>query len=372
MEISEHRFQDDPFRHVIEMAPIAVILINENGLIELVNVQAERIFGYTRDELLGTSVDALLPDRFQGQHSHHRHMFFHNPVPRAMGSGRDLFAKRKDGSEFPVEIGLNPLTTSSGMKVLSTIVDISERKQAEIRQQQLMTDLKRINEELNSFAFVASHDLKSPLRGIDQLATWIVEDLGDDVSAETQGHIRLMRGRIKRMERLLDDLLAYSRVGRTDDEIATVETAILIKDIFDMMVSLKPISLDLGKNLPILRTRKVPLELVFRNLICNAIKHNDKPLGCIRVDAEVVDGGYVFVVSDNGPGIAPEHQQRVFEMFQTLKPRDEMEGSGIGLALVKKAIHLVGGSISIESDGQNGCTFRFVWPMSSPTDGGRS
>ena len=370
MESSTSHFQDDPFRQVVEMAPIAVLMVSEAGLIELANVQAEKVFGYSRDELLGRSVDSLLPQNLQAQHSHHRHMFFHNPSPRAMGSGRDLFARRKDGREFPVEIGLNPIHTPTGMKVLSTIVDISERKQVEARQQQLLEDLKRINEELDSFAFVASHDLKSPLRGIDQLATWIIEDVGDAASAETQDHVRLMRGRIKRMERLLDDLLAYSRVGRTDSDISTVDTSVLVRDIFDLMDTLKPVSLDLSQNMPVLQTRKVPLELVFRNLISNAIKHNDKPAGRIAVDAQAIDGGYVFTVADNGPGIAPEHQKRVFEMFQTLKPRDELEGSGIGLALVKKAIHLAGGKISVDSDGRNGCKFLFVWPNS--TEGERT
>ena len=363
MDIAEHQQPESQFQQVVEMAPNAMVMIDKDGTIEMVNAQAEKIFGYARTELLGQTVDLLLPVRFRAQHPHHRDTFFANPIPRAMGSGRDLFGLRKDGSEFPVEIGLNPITTSSGVKVLSAIIDISERIEARHRIEAQLNELLRINVELNNFSYVASHDLKSPLRGIDQLATWIEDDLADTLNPETREHLRLMRSRIKRMERLLDDLLAYSRVGRTDDEIATVNTAALINDIVDLIATNKRIDLQLGPDLPVFQTRKVPLELVLRNLISNAIKHHDKAEGCIRISARIHSGWIQFCVSDNGPGIAPRHHERVFGMFQTLKPRDEIEGSGIGLALVKKAVESLGGKVWLESDGQSGCTFFFTWPM---------
>jgi signal transduction histidine kinase len=130
-----------------------------------------------------------------------------------------------------------------------------------------------------------------------------------------------------------------------------------------MTTSTKQIELRITDTLPVFRTRKVPLELVLRNLISNAIKHHDKPAGLIEISAKLNDGFVEFVVKDNGPGIAPEHQQRVFGMFQTLKPRDEIEGSGIGLALIKKAVETVGGKVGVESDGKNGSLFRFTWPL---------
>lgn len=219
------------------------------------------------------------------------------------------------------------------------------------------------NNELNNFAYVASHDLKSPLRGIDQLASWINEDLGATLNGETREHLRLMRSRIGRMEKLLDDSLAYSRVGRYIDSPIRVDTGELVRDIFTTSAAGKPFSVRIADDMPVLVTRRVPLELVFENLIDNAIKHHDQAQGSIEISARHAADGIEFSVQDDGPGILPEHQQRVFAMFQTLKPRDEIEGSGIGLALVKKIVESMGGGVTLESDGKHGCTFRFTWPL---------
>ncbi|PQA78265.1 PAS domain S-box protein [Rhodoferax sp. TS-BS-61-7] len=365
VDLSERKRQEEQFRQVVEMAPNGMVMIDKSGVIEMVNSQAEAIFGYARSELLGQSIDMLLPTRFRGGHPHHRATYFSDPSPRSMGSGRDLYGLRKDGSEFPVEIGLNPIMTATGLKILSAIVDITARKQSELQLSNLVGQLTRSNDDLNNFAYVASHDLKSPLRGVDQLATWIAEDLGDSLNSETQDHLRLMRSRIGRMEMLLDDLLAYSRVGQSDNPIGAVNTGHLVRDIFELAASQKNIKLVAAADMPVVRTQKVPLELVLRNLINNAIKHQDKPQGTIWVHARPYPGGYEFAVQDDGPGIPPEHQKRVFTIFQTLKPRDEVEGSGMGLAIVKKAVETVGGVVTLESDGNAGCTFRFTWPTQS-------
>jgi PAS domain S-box-containing protein len=362
VDLSERKRQEEQFRQVVEMAPNGMVMIDKSGVIEMVNSQAETIFGYDRSEVLGQSIDMLLPARFRGAHPHHRASYFSDPSPRAMGSGRDLYGLRKDGSEFPVEIGLNPIMTSTGLKVLSAIVDITARKQSEVQLSNLVGQLTRSNDDLNNFAYVASHDLKSPLRGVDQLATWIEEDLGGSLNSETQSHLRLMRSRINRMEMLLDDLLAYSRVGQSDNPVAAVNTGNLVRDIFELAASRKNIALIVATDMPVIRAQKVPLELVLRNLINNAIKHHDKPQGTIRVEAQPYPGGYEFTVEDDGPGIPAEHQKRVFTIFQTLKPRDEVEGSGMGLAIVKKAVETAGGAVTLESDGKLGCVFRFTWP----------
>lgn len=254
------------------------------------------------------------------------------------------------------------------VKVFGVNFDVTEARQAEQRQAELIGKLSRVNDELTSFTYIASHDLKSPLRGIDQLASWITEDLGERLQGDTLEHLRLMRSRIQRMEMLLDDLLAYSRVGRSSDMVVSVNTRELLNNIFEMQATTKPMQLVLADDMPVLNCQKVPLELVFRNLISNAIKHHDKPQGTIRVSASQTTDGYAFTVQDDGPGIPPEHQERVFTMFQTLKPRDAVEGSGIGLAIVKKAVESVGGTVTLESDGQHGCTFRFTWPTNHLKD----
>ncbi|NMH66354.1 PAS domain S-box protein [Shewanella salipaludis] len=343
------------FRQVIEAAPNCMVMTDNLGRIELVNAQTEKLFGYLREELLGQPIEMLIPQRFRHQHPGLRSGFFAKPENRAMGLGRDLYALRKDGSEFPVEIGLSRVDTTVGIKVLSAIVDISERKQ-------FTDELTRRNQELNNFAYVASHDLRSPLRGVDQLATWLEEDLSGKIDPESAEHLRLMRGRISRMEQLLADLLAYARAGRLEGSPELVDTADLVRDTFELLCLDAAFRLQLEGNFPRLRTARVPLELIFRNLLGNAIKHHDRAGGEIRVRVHPGRNSFEFDVIDDGPGIPPELAGRAFSMFQTLRPRDEVEGSGMGLAIVKKTVETFGGTISLTPNSPRGAVFSFSWP----------
>ncbi|MCH8622200.1 PAS domain S-box protein [Undibacterium sp. TS12] len=355
VDISERKRQEERFRLVVEAAPNAMVMIDSRGLIEMVNSQTEHIFGYARSDLLGQPMEMLIPARFRPQHPGLRDSYFATPSTRAMGMGRDLFGLRRDGSEFPVEIGLNPIETADGLKVLSAIVDISERKR-------FTDELSRRNKELNNFAYVASHDLKSPLRGVDQLATWLTEDLADKIDEESNEHLRLIRVRIKRMEKLLDDLLLYFRAGQLGGAVEMVDMSELVKDVFELCCTNRNFELTLEGDFPNSPTHKVALELVFRNLINNAIKHHDKPSGHLTVKASTEENHFVFEVADDGAGIAEEHRERVFGMFQTLRPRDEVEGSGMGLAVIKKTIESLGGVITLGPNHPRGATFRFTWP----------
>ena len=352
------------FRQVVEAAPTAMVMVNKDGIIEMVNTQTELIFGYSRAELLGQLIDILLPERFRHQHPHHRASFFSDLSPRAMGTGRDLYGRRKDGSEFPVEVGLNPIETDDGVKVLSAITDISARVKASQKLAEHRDELERSNRELATFAYVASHDLKSPLRGIFQISHWIEEDLNNGQVDAIPGHMSLLRGRLRRMENLLDDLLAYSRAGRLEGSVSQVELGKLAQTIFEMQTPPEGFSLEVANDLPTFHTLATPLEQVLRNLFTNAIKHHDQSRGRIQLHWRPVSKHYYeFSVTDDGPGISPEYQERVYIMFQTLRPRDEVEGSGMGLALVKKIVEAYGGTTSIVSDGKRGCSIRFTWPV---------
>jgi PAS domain S-box-containing protein len=363
-DISARKRMEERFRQVVEAAPNAMVMVNKSGLIEMVNTQAEIIFGYSRAELLGQSIDCLLPERFRHHHPQHRAEFFSDLQPRAMGAGRDLYGRRKDGSEFPVEVGLNPIETEEGIKVLSAITDISARVKDSKALAEHHEELERSNKELATFAYVASHDLKSPLRGIFQISQWIEEDLGNGDTASIPGHMNMLHGRLRRMEHLLDDLLAYSRAGRMEGGLSQIDLGALAHDIFDMQAPPQGFTLVTTDDLPTFTTLATPLEQVLRNLFTNAIKHHDQATGSIKLDWQLKNKDYYeFTVTDDGPGIPPEYHERVFIMFQTLRPRDEVEGSGMGLALVKKIVETYSGKTSITSNGVRGTSIHFTWPV---------
>jgi signal transduction histidine kinase len=205
--------------------------------------------------------------------------------------------------------------------------------------------------------------LKSPLRGIFLLSQWIEEDLQAGKAAVLAEHMTLMRNRVQRMENLLDDLLTYSRVGRLEGALGMVNVAELARSLFELQAPPPGFRLELAADLPSFSTLGTPFEQVLRNLLSNAVKHHDRAEGAVRLDsAPVGEDFYAFTVSDDGPGIAPQYQERVFGMFQTLKPRDVVEGSGMGLALVKKIVERYGGRVVLRSDGVRGCAVTFTWP----------
>jgi signal transduction histidine kinase len=233
----------------------------------------------------------------------------------------------------------------------------------EQRVEQRTFELQRSNRELDQFAFVASHDLKAPLRAINHLASWIAEDAAGVLPLPSREHLEKLQARVQRMGILLDDLLAYSRAGRQRHPAEIVDIAELIRDVIEMVVPPPGFVINSVGRLPVLSVERTPLEIVFRNLIGNAIKHHHNPAaGVVEVSAQEQGDFVEFAVKDNGPGIAPEFHQRIFEMFQALKPRDQIEGSGIGLAVVKRSVESRGGTIQVESSLEGGATFRFTWP----------
>jgi len=222
--------------------------------------------------------------------------------------------------------------------------------------------LRRSNEDLDSFAYSASHDLKAPLRGIRNLTEWIAEDLGDSQDDETRENLALLQNRVERLDMLLDSLLRYSRVGRSDGEAEDVDVARLVAEIVDYLAPGPGFTVTTGGTMPIIRTNRVPLEQVLRNLIGNGLKHHDRDTGKVIVSARDIGEKIEFRVEDDGSGIPSHFHERIFEMFQTLRARDELEGSGMGLAIVKKSVENYGGTIRIESaPPRRGTAFIFTW-----------
>ncbi|OUS36203.1 hypothetical protein A9Q94_10080 [Rhodobacterales bacterium 56_14_T64] len=236
------------------------------------------------------------------------------------------------------------------------------------RQRELILEkLKRTNEDLESFTFIASHDLKTPLRGIDNLVSWIVEDEDSSLSEESLHNAERLRTRVKRLENLLDGLLEYSRLGRMEVQETSVDTLSLCSDIAEYLAPPEGFVISVSDQLPTLTTSKTALETVLNNLISNAVKHHDRETGKISVFAEDLGDQIRFSVSDDGPGIDPMHHKRIFEAFQTLSPRDKVDTSGIGLALVARIISTAGGTCEVLSvAGKRGTTMSFTWAKSWP------
>ncbi|WP_258405421.1 CHASE domain-containing protein [Shewanella sp. FJAT-52076] len=349
------------FRLVVEASPSALIITNRRGVITLVNKHTEQLFGYTREELLGKSVNVLLPEALAKVHQGHMESYLANPIAKKMSLRDELYGRTKSGGLVPVEVGLTPIHFASGISVLATINDISVRRNIEAQRMAHTLELERINKELDSFAYIASHDLKSPLRGIEQLAQWIEEDLKGKLDPSTGKYLQLIQSRTQRMSQLLDGLLLYSRIGRADESFSPVEVKPLIKDTFALVAPPIGFSLKLSGDFPTINTAKVPLELVIRNLFSNAIKHHDKGAGEISVSVDSSGDMLKFCVADDGPGIPAEYQEKVFNIFQTLKARDEVEGCGLGLSLVRKTVERYGGKVWLISQGR-GCQFWFSWP----------
>jgi signal transduction histidine kinase len=224
-------------------------------------------------------------------------------------------------------------------------------------------ELQRSNRELDRFAYIASHDLKSPLRAIDNLSAWIEEDAAAVLSPTSQAHLAKLRSRIARLENLLDDLLLYSRAGRRRHAPEWVNTELLVHSIVELLAPPPGMQVLIEGELPTVRCERPPFETVLRNLIENAVKHHHQgDQGVIVVSAFHRGDMIEFRVRDNGPGIDPQYHERIFEVFQTLRPRDEVEGSGMGLAIVKKTVESAGGRVWVESTRGAGATFCFTWP----------
>jgi signal transduction histidine kinase len=237
-----------------------------------------------------------------------------------------------------------------------------QRKIAENKLKENLNNLEKINRELDQFAYIASHDLKAPLRAIASLADWIKEDSADELTVESINNLELLRGRVTRMESLIHGILAYSKAGKIRTETTLVNVKEMLFEIIDSLNPSLSFSINIPTDLPVIETEATKLQQVFANLISNSIKYMDKPNGIINIGCLQMDDTCQFFVEDNGPGIEKEYHERIFQLFQTLYTRDEVESTGIGLSIVKKIIEEQKGKIWVESEKGKGSKFIFTWP----------
>ncbi|WP_176439115.1 sensor histidine kinase [Puniceibacterium sediminis] len=344
---------------ILRQTAEGVLTMDDLGHLRTINPSGIRMFGLSDVDYVGWHVNRLMPDWVDTGTAE---MPFDaaNLLPDT--GSREFIAVHQDGSAFPVDVAISHFRVGAALYVAAMVRDISEREQHLQELTTLIEALKRSNTELDSFAYVASHDLKAPLRVIDNASKWIEEDLAGKLDPESRENLDLIRSRINRMERLLDDLLEHSRIGRVDHGTQMVNGSVLLEEVRGLLPFTPEFKIGVGPGFDDITLPVLPLRPILQNLIGNAIKHHDRSAGRIQLEITETADAVTFRVTDDGPGIAPEHHERVFGLFQTLHPRDEVEGSGMGLAMVKKNVEVFGGSLRLISDGVRSTTFEFTLP----------
>jgi PAS domain S-box-containing protein len=353
------------YRGLLEAAPDAMVVVNQGGEIVLLNVQAEKQFGYSRDELVGQKVKNIIPEGFAERLIADGTRSAAEELVQQMGTGIELSGRRRDGSEFPIEIMLSPLQSTEGVLVTAAIRDITERKKSEEHLVKAVGSLKRSNDELQQFAYVSSHDLQEPLRMVASYTQLLARRYKGRLDSDADEFIAFAVDGCNRMQGLIQDLLAFSRAGTNGKALRKISGDDALKE------ALTNLRITIGESgavvtqdsLPVIQTDDTQLTQVFQNLVGNAIKYRSAEVPRVHVSA-TKNGGHewIFSVRDNGLGIDPQYFERIFILFQRLHGRNEFEGTGIGLAICKKIVERLGGRIWVESLPKKGSTFYFALP----------
>ncbi|MEG5057597.1 PAS domain S-box protein [Microcoleus sp. A2-C5] len=365
------------FRDTFEQAAVGMAQASVDGKLLLVNQKLCEILGYSRPELVEKRFQQIT---WPGDLASEQELLRQLLAGEIENFSLEKRYIRNDGELLWANLTVSLLREQNGSQFLMSVVeDIRERKQAEealkLRAEELnwmaqslaktTSVLRKRNQELDQFAYVVSHDLKAPLRAIANLSSWIEEDLSESMTEDTLHQMNLLRGRVHRMEALIEGLLQYSRVGRIQVPSEMVKVEKLLAEVIDSLAPPSGFEVKIEPGMPTFVTERLPLQQVFANLISNAIKHNRSESGYVNISVKDFDDFYEFAVADDGQGIAAQYHDKVFVIFQTLEARDKVENTGIGLSLVKKIVEGQGGSISIESAEGEGATFRFTWPKQS-------
>jgi PAS domain S-box-containing protein len=374
LDITKRKQAEEQFRLVVEAAPNAMIMVNAEGCITLVNTQAEAVFGYAREELIGHPIEMLVPERFRSHHIGDRRDYFGDARARSMGAGRELFGRRKDGSEVPVEIGLNPIHTSEGLFVLASIIDISERKQAELeaaRQRNELAHLSRVT-TLSELSGSLAHELNLPLAAILSNAQAAQRFLahGDADLAEVREILNDIVSEDKRASeviRRLRLLLKKSEVQQHSLGINEVVQDVLKLMRSDLTNRNVTVDIELDQNLPTVTGDPVQLQQVLLNLVvnaCDAMTDCDTPERrlLVRTGMENGSGAVRVSVTDRGGSIAEEKMEQIFEPFFTTKA----EGMGLGLSVCRTIIAAHQGKLWATNNPDRGATFHFSLPVGAP------
>jgi PAS domain S-box-containing protein len=363
-EAEKHLAQmESRYRGLLEAAPDAMVVVNQAGEIVLLNVQAEKQFGYSRDELFGQQVRNIIPEGFAERLIADGLRSTAEALAQQIGTGIELIGLRKNGSEFPIEIMLSPLENADGILVTAAIRDITTRKAAEAHLLRKVDELNRSNEELGQFAYIASHDLQEPLRMVASYTQLLSRRYRGKLDSDADEFIAFAVDGANRMQRLIRDLLAYSRIGTEGRKLLATSSETALRQA---LVNLRGAIEEGGAlvthdPLPTVLADEMQLVQLFQNLVGNAIKYQGPGTPTVHISAALNDGKkWMFSVRDNGLGIDEKYVDRIFGMFQRLHKREEFAGTGIGLAICKKIVERHDSSISVASQPGLGSTFSFA------------
>jgi PAS domain S-box-containing protein len=339
----------------------AIIICNASGCIEWVNEGFVRTLGFSFDEAIGRPAEHLL---VHDASSSSEIELLKQRIQLAQSHSGEIQCETKQGNLLWLHLSVTPVLDTQGEleQFVYVCSDITSRKKSEEQVAEYYRYLEKANKELDKFAYVVSHDLKAPLRAISNLSVWIEEDIGDKLTLDTREHFNMLKGRVNRMESLINGILDYSRADRVKSPNTEVNTAEVIEEVRDLLIGERPCEFNIAAGLPNLLTERLKFQQVVSNLISNAIKHNDKATPEIEISYREEDAFHVFSFSDNGPGIEKQFHEKIFVIFQTLKARDTFESTGVGLAIVKKIVDEIGGKIQVESEPETGSRFIVYWP----------
>jgi len=357
---------------LFETSPDAVVVVDGNGVIRKVNQQAEVLFGYMREELIGQRIESLMPERYHKRHRQHRRNYFADPRARKMGIGLELYGRNQDGREIPVDIMLNPIDTSEGTWAFAVIRDITQQKLSDAKILELNTALKTqveqlaaSNRELEAFSYSVSHDLRAPLRHIIGFVDLLNSKAMDALDEKSRHYLQVITDAAQKMGTLIDDLLAFSRMGRAEMMKKTVDFGALVRGIAKELAEEakgRDIEWEIAPLPAVIGDSAMLRQLVY-NLLANAIKFTrPRDLAKIEVGAIEQENETHFYVRDNGVGFEAAYMNKLFGLFQRLHRPDEFEGTGVGLAIVQRIAVRHGGRAWAEGTVDGGATFWFSLP----------